>query len=70
MSEYLGIEPLPHSESSDMSDRLEEVMRTLTQSCPDYTVGDFVTPRPKCCVYHKAAATVKEAQDLLRMMKR
>lgn len=60
----------PVSDNADkMSDRLEEVMRILTQSCPDYTIGDFMTPRPKCCVYHNAANTVMEAQKKLRIIK-
>ena len=57
--------PVPRPDNP-MSDRLEEVMRILTQTCPDWQVGDFKTPRPKCCLFHDAAATVKEAQALLR----
>ena len=60
--------PIP-DDAEKMSDSLEEVMRLLTQTCPDYVVGDFVTARPMCCVYHKAAATVIQAQDKLRSIK-
>ena len=61
--------PVP-DDTVKMSDRLEAVMRLLTQSCPDYTVGDFVTARPKCCVYHGAATVVMAAQEALRVMRR
>ena len=47
--------PVPRPDDP-MSDRLEEVMRVLTQSCPEWQVGDFVTPRQKCCIFHDAAA--------------
>ena len=53
-----------------MSDKLESVMRLLTLSCPDYMADDFVTPRPHCCGTHKAAATVMEAQKILRVIRR
>ncbi len=53
-----------------ISDRLGEVMRLMTTSCPDYTVGDFITARPKCCIYHRAAKTIMEAQETLRVMRR
>ena len=50
------------------SDRLEEVKRLLVMCCPDYVCGDVVTPRPKCCPFHKGAADVHEIQDILREM--
>ena len=61
--------PVPDDDEK-MSDRLEEVMRLMTTSCPDYTIGDFITARPKCCIYHAAAKTIMEAQAVLRVMRR
>jgi len=61
--------PVP-DDHEKMSDRLEEVMRMLTETCPSYRVGDFVTPRPTCCIFHRAAKTVMEAQAVLRVMRR
>ena len=61
--------PVPDDDEK-MSDRLEEVMRLMTTSCPDYTVGDFITARPTCCIYHRAAKTIMEAQEVLRVMRR
>lgn len=57
--------PVP-DDAEKPSDRLEQVMRLLVQTCPDYQVGDFVTPKPLCCIYHAAAATVTEVQETLR----
>ena len=53
-----------------MSDKLESVMRLMTTSCPDYTVGDFMTPRPTCCIYHEAANVIMDAQEVLRVLRR
>ena len=61
--------PVP-DDTELMSDKLEEVMRLMTTSCPDYTVGDFVTARPTCCIYHNAAKTIMDAQEVLRVMRR
>lgn len=61
--------PVPEDDDK-MSDRLDSVMRLLTQSCPDYTVADFKVARPHHCPMHKAAATVIEAQEILRVMRR
>lgn len=61
--------PVPEDDVN-MSDKLEAVMRVLTQSCPDYVVGDFVTPRPKCCIFHEAASVVMDAQKILRVVRR
>ena len=61
--------PVPEDAES-MSDRLDNVMRLLTTSCPDYMVTDFTTPKPGCCAYHKAAKVVMEAQEILRRMRR
>jgi len=61
--------PVP-DDAELMSDKLEEVMRMLTETCPSYRVGDFVTPRPTCCIFHRAAKTVMEAQEVLRVMRR
>lgn len=61
--------PVPDDEDK-MSDKLETVMRLMTTSCPDYTVGDFVTPRPTCCIYHEAAKVIIDAQAVLRVMRR
>ena len=61
--------PIP-DDHEKMSDRLEEVMRLMTTSCPDYVVGDFVTARPKCCGYHNAAKIIMDAQEVLRVMRR
>lgn len=61
--------PVP-DDAELMSDKLEEVMRLMTTSCPDYTVGDFVTARPTCCIYHNAAKTIMDAQAVLRVMRR
>ncbi len=61
--------PIP-DDYEKISDRLEEVIRLMTTSCPDYTIGDFVTPRPKCCPYHAAAKTIMEAQEILKVMRR
>ena len=66
---YHTYAPVPDAEYEKMSDRLEEVMRILTQTCPDWQVGDFKTPRPKCCLFHDAANTVIEAQTILRMLR-
>ena len=61
--------PVP-DDAVNMSDRLEPVMRMLTETCPSYRVGDFVTPRAKCCPFHDAAKTVMDAQEVLRAMRR
>ncbi len=61
--------PVPEEEEK-MSDRLDSVMRLLTQSCPDYTVADFKVARPHCCPMHKAAGVVMAAQETLRVMRR
>ena len=61
--------PVP-DDAVKMSDRLEPVMRLMTTSCPDYRVGDYVTPRPTCCPYHSAAKTIMDAQEVLRTMRR
>lgn len=59
--------PVPN-DAVNMSDRLEEVMRMLTETCPNYRVGDFTMPKPKCCIFHRAAQTVMEAQEILKVM--
>lgn len=74
------IEPLGHEgqhtyspipdDAVKMSDKLDVVMRLLTQSCIDYQVGDFITPRPLCCVFHEAASVVMDAQEILRVIQR
>ena len=61
--------PVP-DDAVKMSDKLELVMRLMTTSCPDYTVGDFVTARPTCCIYHEAAKVIMDAQEILRVMRR
>ena len=61
--------PVP-DDAERMSDKLEEVMRLMTTSCPDYVVGDFITPRPSCCGYHNAAKIIMDAQEILRVMRR
>lgn len=61
--------PVP-DDAEKMSDRLEEIIRLLTMICHDYRADDFVTPRPACCVYHNAAKTVMDAQEILRVMRR
>ncbi len=61
--------PVP-DDAELMSDRLEAVMRLMTTSCPDYVVGDFITPRPRCCGYHNAAKIIMDAQEVLRVMRR
>ena len=66
---YHTYAPVPDKEYDKMSDRLEEVVHTLVRSCPDWQVGDFVTPRPKCCVFHHDAEVVMEAQTILRMLR-
>jgi len=53
-----------------VSDELEEVKSLLVRSCPDYVIGDIVTPRPKCCPYHHAAKIVADAQYWLRICNR
>ena len=61
--------PVP-DDAVKMSDKLEAVMRLMTTSCPDYTVGDFVTARPTCCIYHEAAQVIMDAQEVLKVMRR
>lgn len=61
--------PAP-DDAEKISDRLEEVMRLLTTSCPNYMVGDFSVPRPTCCIFHAAAETVMDAQKTLRKVRR
>ena len=61
--------PVP-DDAVSMSDKLEPVMRLMTTSCPDYVVGDYVTPRPTCCPYHEAAKVIMDAQEVLRTMRR
>jgi hypothetical protein len=51
-----------------MSDQLEEAKTLLIQICPDWVIGDIVTPRPKCCPFHHAAKVVQDAQTLLRLI--
>ena len=53
-----------------LSDQLEETKRLLVQSCPDWVIGDIVTPRPKCCPFHHAAKVVGDAQEILRLIDR
>jgi len=53
-----------------VSDQLEEVKNLLVRSCPDWVVGDIVTPRPKCCTFHHAAKVVADAQYWLRVCNR
>jgi hypothetical protein len=50
------------------SDELEEIKTLLVQSCPDWVCGDITTPRPTCCIFHKAAEDVHEIQKILREM--
>lgn len=47
------------------SDQLEQVKSLLVRSCPDWVIGDIVTPRPKCCPFHHAAKVVGDVQTLL-----
>lgn len=50
------------------SDALEEVKELLLRSCPDWHIGDLITPKPNCCPYHHGAMVIGEVQKMLREM--
>ena len=51
-----------------LSEQLEETKSLLVRSCPDWVIGDIVTPRPKCCPFHHAAKVVQDTQNLLKLI--
>lgn len=52
------------------SDELEWIKTLLIKACPDWVIGDVVTPRPHCCPFHHAASVVNDVQKTLRVMNR
>lgn len=51
-----------------LSEELEWVKKLLIETCPDFVVGDLVTPRPKHCPFHHGAAVLHEVQKKLKEM--
>jgi len=56
-------------QENNILEELEEVKSLLIKSCPDWVVGDIMTPRPKCCSYHYSAKVILDAQNIIQSLK-